>query len=275
MRSAASRCVRALLRRFGVDIVHYPHHHAGHKRVRLLHHYGIDQVFDVGASSGGYGRELREFGYRGEIVSFEPLGTPYAQLRHVAALDARWTAVNVALGAVKNTAHMNVAANSASSSFLPMKDAHERAAPWARYVGEESVSVVTLDDVFDHYRKGTSPFLKLDVQGYEEQVLDGASRALRHVRGVQLEMSLVPLYEGTWLFTEAVQYFQRAGFGLVSLEPGFYDRGTGQLLQTDGVFMRSPEEPLPPPSSERRGWRTSVPANNHQRLGKAGDTFAV
>ncbi len=231
--------LRRLLRRVGVDVVHYPEHHPGHKRVRLLNHHGVDHVFDVGANSGGYARELREFGYRGDIVSFEPLAEPYRRLREIADVDPRWTAVNVALGAASTTAQMNVAANSASSSFLPMKDAHRRAAPWASYVGREDVSVTRLDDVFDVYCKGSVPFLKMDVQGYEEQVLQGATLSLHLVRGVQLEMSLVPLYERGWVFAEAI-FLEEAGFTLASLEPGFYDHETGQLLQVDGIFMRSP-----------------------------------
>jgi FkbM family methyltransferase len=228
-----------MLRRLGVDVVRYPEHHPGHKRARLLNHYGVDQIFDVGASSGGYARELREFGYRGNIVSFEPLTEPYARLQATAALDARWTAVNLALGAATTTAPMHVAANSASSSLLPMNDAHRRAAPWAAYIGEQEVSVTRLDDIFHEYRQGRVPFLKMDVQGYEEQVLEGATLSLRVVRGVQLEMSLVPLYGHAWMLTEAVLYLEEAGFHLVSLEPGFYDHQTGQLLQADGIFMRS------------------------------------
>ena len=240
MTSAHTRFLRRVLRRVGVDVLRYPEHHVAHKRVRLLHHHGVDQVFDVGANAGGYGAELREFGYRGEIVSFEPLAGPYARLRRLADADSRWTAINLALGAANATALMNVAANTASSSFLPMEKTHRRAAPWAGYVGQEDVTVTRLDDVFDRYRNGSVPFLKLDVQGYEEQVLEGATSSLRRVQGVQAEMSLVPLYEGAWAFTEAVAYFQASGFSLASLEPGFYDRDTGQLLQADGIFMRAP-----------------------------------
>ena len=239
MRQVAVKRLRKVLQRLGVDAVRYPEHHPGHKRVLLLHHYGVDEVFDVGANSGGYARELREFGYRGHIVSFEPLAEPYARLQEIADLDPRWTAVNLALGADTTTAPMHVAANSASSSLLLMNDAHRRAAPWATYIGEQEVSVTRLDDIFDAYRKGSVPFLKMDVQGYEEQVLEGAELSLPVVRGVQLEMSLVPLYDHAWLFTEAVLSMEEAGFDLVSLEPGFYNHETGRLLQADGIFMRS------------------------------------
>ena len=238
MTAGRHRWTRRALRRFGFDVIRYPEHLVAHKRVRLLQHHDIGQVFDVGANTGGYGRELREFGYQGQIVSFEPLAEPYAQLRKIADADPRWTAVKVALGPSSTRARMNVAANSTSSSLLPMRTAHRRAAPWATYVGEEDVSVTTLDDVFPRYGDGTAPFLKMDVQGYEEQVLAGAAESLARIQGVQLEMSLVPLYDGSWLFTDALRHLEATGFVLVSLEPGFYDRTTGRLLQVDGVFMR-------------------------------------
>ena len=244
MTGAAMRGIRRALKRLGFDAVRFPEHHPGHKRVKLLNHYGVDQIFDVGASFGGYARELRDFGYRGDIVSFEPLSQPYAVLRDRAEVDPRWTAVNLALGSTTTTAAMNVAANSSSSSFLPMRDAHLRAAPWAAYTGQEEVSVTRLDDIFEMYRTGDVPFLKMDVQGYEQQVLDGATVSLPVVRGVQLEMSLVPLYGDGWLFTQAMLHLEAAGFTLVSIEPGFYNHETGQLLQADGIFMRS-HRPLP------------------------------
>lgn len=239
VRRVSGNQVRNLLRRSGIDVVRYPEHHVAHKRVLLLNHYGIDLVFDVGANDGGYGSELRRFGYDGRVVSFEPLAMPYARLQELARADGKWTVVNVALGDARARAEINVAVNSTSSSFLPMQAAHRTAAPWATYAGTEQVSVICLDDIFRTHYKGSRSLLKIDVQGYEEHVLRGAARSLPLIQGVQLEMSLVPLYEGTWGFLDAVEYFGAEGFDLVSLEPGFYDRATGRLLQVDGIFMRA------------------------------------
>ena len=244
-----------MLRRCGLDVVRYPRDQPGHKRVALLRHYSIGVVFDVGANDGGYARELRQFGYRGHVVSFEPLAGPYERLRRSSAGDAAWTVVNVALGERDERTTINVAANSASSSFLPMHHAHRVAAPHATYIGTEAVDVRRLDDVFARYCGDGDVFLKMDVQGYEQQVLHGGDRALPLMRGVQVEMSLVPLYEGAWSFTDALQFFTAAGFELVSLEPGFSDPATGRLLQVDGVFMRPNGE-----SSGPDGRRRTAPA---------------
>lgn len=250
--SVARTGLRRLLRRFGVDLVRYPQSHPAHRRVRLLRHHHIDLVLDVGANDGGYVRQLRELGFQGRVVSFEPLAGPYARLRQAAAADARWTTVNVALGDGRRASTMNVAANSASSSFLAMEEAHRRAAPYATYVGTEDVEVTRLDDVFDRYDNGDAAFLKMDVQGYEREVLGGGGRTLSRVRGAQVEMSLVPLYEGSWLLADVLGFFATSGFELVSLEPGFHEHATGRLLQVDGIFMRPDGRPDRRPATEAR-----------------------
>lgn len=174
--------LRRSLRRFGVDVVRYPQCHPAHKRVSPLRHHQIDVVFDVGAGDGGYASELRQFGYQGRIVSFEPLAAPYARLRLAAAGDRDWTTVNVALGACHERSTMNVAANSRSSSFLAMRQEHRLAAPYATYVGTEDVQLTRLDDLLDGYCDDDVAFLKMDVQGYEQQVLRGAVRTMSLVR---------------------------------------------------------------------------------------------
>lgn len=207
--------------------------------MQLLEHYGVTVVIDVGANDGGYARELREFGYSGRIVSFEPLGDVYDRLLEAASCDDHWTAIRSAVGDTTGRVVMNVAGNSTSSSVLPMLERHKKSAPTSEYVGTEDVPIVRLDDVWHcHTAVSDVTFLKVDAQGFERQVLDGALRSLPCFAGVQLEMSFVPLYEGAMLFPEAMERLTSTTFELVSLEPGFSDPVSGRMLQADGVFMR-------------------------------------
>ena len=80
--------------------------------------------------------------------------------------------------------------------------------------------------------------LKIDVQGFEKNVLDGAKETLPYVSVIQVEMSLVPLYENQMLFFEMIHYLDDKGFTLFSLENGFSNPRTGRLLQTDGIFVK-------------------------------------
>jgi hypothetical protein len=81
--------------------------------------------------------------------------------------------------------------------------------------------------------------LKIDVQGYERAVLDGAAKTLSSFRGVRTEMSLVPLYKGQALMPEVMGRLGQHGFELWLVDPGFTEPDTRRLLQLDGVFFRS------------------------------------
>lgn len=235
------RALRALLNRAGIDVVRHrpvPPHLA--RRAHLLSRFGVTVVLDVGANAGIYGRELRQIGYRGRIVSFEPLSSAYAALAAHAARDPAWEAVNVALGASAGEAVLNVAANSWSSSLRPMLDAHLSAAPESRYVGTQTVRMETLDAVFArHVRPDDRVWLKIDTQGHERDVLAGAAASLPRIESIELEMSPVRLYEGEALFTEMYDWLAARGYACVHLEPGLVDPADERLLSLDGYFHRT------------------------------------
>lgn len=213
------------------------------RRAHLLRRFAPAVVLDVGANAGLYAGEIRGVGYHGRIVSFEPLSTAYAALAAAASADPAWEAVRLALGAAPGQAVLNVAGNSWSSSLRPMTAAHLGAAPESRYTGAETVPVETLDRVWDRFvRPGERVWLKLDTQGHEAAVLDGAAASLARVATVQLEMSPVRLYEGETLFPELYARMEAAGFACVHLEPGLVDPATERLLSLDGYFHRAEEE---------------------------------
>jgi FkbM family methyltransferase len=193
----------------------------------------------VGANAGQYGRHLIRSGYRGRIISFEPLPSAYAKLRMNRWGFGAWQAEPVALGADNATAKLNVSANSQSSSLQPMLPAHVEAAPNASYVSTCDVQVRRLDAVFDqYYRCGDRCYLKLDVQGHEHQVIAGAQHCLDRVTAIQMELSIEPLYEGAQTWREAIDLMEQLGFKLMLITPGFCDSITGEMLQADGVFVR-------------------------------------
>jgi FkbM family methyltransferase len=210
------------------------------RRQRLIANHGIDLLFDIGANIGQYALEMRDLGYTGWLVSYEPLSTAFRELDKRAARDPKWKTVRAGLGREPGTAVLHVAANSQSSSLLPMLDQHVQSAPESRTIGTETVTIETLATVLaEHAELGKRPFVKIDAQGFERQILEGAGSALAGVVGLQLEMSLVPLYEGESLMSDMLAYLQALGFELMSLESGYTDPQTGRMLQLDGIFFRS------------------------------------
>jgi FkbM family methyltransferase len=201
-----------------------------------------DAVFDVGANIGQYGLSLRKCGFTGRIVSFEAVASVHARLSAVAARDRDWlVAPCCALGRAPGETRINVSANSVSSSILPMRDAHLQAAPDSAYVANETIRLAKLDDIAGPLLpKDGRLLLKIDTQGYEEEVLSGADLVLESVSAMQLELSVAPLYQGAPDLRRMLELCERLGFHLHGLIPGFYEEKTGRLLQMDGLFLRAP-----------------------------------
>ena len=235
----ATHWLRQLLWKVGYDIVRFrPESHPLARRRRLLEHAGVDTVLDVGANIGQFASELRgDLGWRGHIVSFEPLGQAYAALAARAAADPLWDSHHYALGDADGPARMGVAGNSYSSSLLDILSAHVEAAPESAYVGKECITTHRLDTVVATVCPPFAQlYLKLDVQGFERQVLSGAEATLSRVRVLQVEMSLTPLYAGAASFGELHALIEARGLVLFALEPGFARRDSGRLLQVDGLY---------------------------------------
>ncbi len=232
--------VRNGLRRIGYDIVRY--HPATDDRLRkkkLMENYNIDIVMDVGANVGKYGVELRSIGFDGRIISFEPLSEAFSELEKKADQDDQWFAENFALGNKNEIAEINIAGNSLSSSLLDMLPVHVKSAPESEYIGKEKIEVKKMDSVFDQYcSKQDNILLKIDTQGFEKHVIEGASKSLKFIDTIQMEMSLIPLYKDEMLCMDLIKILNGLGYSLVHLEHVFSDIRTGRLLQVDGIFHR-------------------------------------
>ena len=233
--------VKRTIRRLGFDLRRYtPASSEAAQFMTMLSGHGINLVFDVGANAGQFGQSLRDDGYRGRIVSFEPLSKVREQLLEASRKDSLWeVAPRAAIGSEDGEVEIHVAANSASSSVLDMLEAHASAAPESHYIGSERVPLQRLDSVASDYLHPNSvPFLKIDTQGYEDRVLLGATELIGQIAGLQLELSLVPLYQGQRLFGEMVDQLKADGFELWAIWQSFIDSRNGRLLQIDATLFR-------------------------------------
>lgn len=205
-----------------------------------LVHHGIELLFDVGASAGLYGRYARTRGYKGRIVSFEPLPEEHAKLLKLASSDPLWHVHDrCAVGSEAGKAEINISKNSLSSSLLNTSQTLTNAEPETSYIGKAKTDVIALDSVFDFYRTyNEKTYLKIDTQGFESEVLKGINQNLKNIFAIELELSIIQLYEGQELYKHFFQFFEANDFYLWSLEPIFANVQTGQLLQFDAVFIR-------------------------------------
>ncbi len=234
--------VRGLLHRAGIDARRANAMTSWELRLpRLLAQHRIRTVLDVGANDGQYASGLLAGGFAGAVVSFEPLPAAGARRPRPAAGHPRWqVAPRIALSDIEGEADFHEAGNSVSSSLLDMTDVHVEAAPASRIVATTRVQTARLDTVLPRLRCETPIFLKLDVQGAERMVLDGATEALETaIIGVQLEMSLAPLYAGQSSAQDLDGHLRSRGFECWDILPGFRDPASLRMLQYDGVYFRA------------------------------------
>ena len=209
--------------------------------LKLIDSLSINKVFDIGANEGQFGQSIRKGGYKGQIVSFEPLSDAWIELKNNANNDSNWLIYErVAIGNSNGEIKINISNNSVSSSVLPMLKQHSSAASDSVYIAEETVPIVTFDSIASQYLNNESNiFLKIDTQGFEWEVLEGAKDTLHLVNGVIVELSLVPLYDGQRLWKDIINKLENEGFTLWALQEVFTDPNTGQSLQFDGIFIKN------------------------------------
>jgi FkbM family methyltransferase len=231
--------LRYLGRKLGLDVHRFSPATHPEPLCRFLHQFRILRVLDVGANEGQFGLFLRRQGYRGRIVSFEPNPDAFGELCKLASRDKAWEAWNIGLGSEPGQMTLNVAELSQYSSLLKPTTELIKRDRTAQLVREQVVVIDTLDRLCESQVVcDERSLLKIDTQGYELQVLHGASATLRNVCGVQLELSVRNLYDQQPLIEQMIPHMRRLGFAVYSLNCGSVDRRTGELLEVDGIFFK-------------------------------------
>ena len=195
-------------------------------------------MVDVGANVGQYAGELRSTGYDCKLLSLEPLPEAYCRLAARAAHDPLWETERLAVGDDEGELVLHVSDDDVYSSSLQLADRTRRANSRAAYVRDEIAPIKRLDDILAVRGLGTRLAVKIDVQGYERQVLNGAGRTLQEACFLEIELTPQPLYEGQLLMCEALDRIESVGLTLALVENVFSDFETGVSLQFNGIFIR-------------------------------------
>lgn len=201
---------------------------------RNLENCQISGVIDVGANVGQFGLDIRRHGFKGQIVSFEPVSETFTLLTETIKKYQSWKAFQIGLGASESVESINISGNAGlSSSLLKMGPVHLENFPDSATVSNQKVIISTLDNQLETL--GIDPrriLLKLDVQGYEAEVLMGAVKSLKLIPLCYLEVSLVPLYESETTFLPILNTLSDAGHEVIDIFRGIQAKD-GQLLQMD------------------------------------------
>lgn len=223
----------------------------------FLTNYEVNCVFDVGANKGQYGKQLRESGYRGRIVSFEPVPDALAGLRKAAEGDPDWLVYPCALGRSESVESMHLGWKTMNSLLEPSAYGQQR---YKRFADDSTtqVRVRRLDEVMDEALEGLAdprPYLKMDTQGFDMEVFAGAGERIDECVGMQSEVAALQLYEGSPHMTEALTAYQDAGFEITGMYPVTREETTGRVVEFDCVLARAasaPTSPVAAPTASRQ-----------------------
>jgi FkbM family methyltransferase len=181
---------------------------------QMLARFDINCVLDVGANVGDFAVKLRRIGYRGRIFSFEPDIHSFEIMTKRFRQDPLWSGCNYALGSANTTKPFNIAEFSPHSSFLTPR--------FGKAAKTREVPVRRLDSIFDDLISGiTTPrvFLKIDAQGYDVEIVRGASGCIGDVLCLQSEISVRPFYDFMPHYIQALEFYESLGFQLLDLSP--------------------------------------------------------
>ncbi|HEU4452451.1 MAG TPA: FkbM family methyltransferase [Longimicrobium sp.] len=246
--------VQGVLHRAGAHLSRYPERSEFESVLHdFLVGFDVGCVIDVGANVGGYARGLRGLGYAGRIVSFEPVSGTFAQLREIAAGDALWETHRMALGPSDGEAPMRVFPGHQNSTFSRPGEFAREWLPSA--LAEEHVENVPLrrldtllaDGTLD---PGVPTLLKVDAEGYDWSVIEGAGERIRDFVGVQMELMVQPMWENARPLGESVTRLAEMGFEPVSFS--VVNRARFSAIVIDGLFRN--RRFAPKPGSEERMW---------------------
>ncbi|MFA5403435.1 MAG: FkbM family methyltransferase [Ignavibacteria bacterium] len=209
--------------------------------MKQLKYNKIDLILDIGANTGQFSNMVFKLSYKGKIVSFEPLTSAYKILKEKSRKVEGWTvAEQCAIGEEDGEIEINISKNSISSSALKILNEHVSAAPDSEFIGSEKVKIYKLDTIADKFSKeAKNIFIKIDTQGFEEKILNGATNFIKKAKGLLIETSLLPLYEEQALFPQIYDRVTKQGFELYGIQPAFINKETGRVLQIDAIFFRN------------------------------------
>lgn len=209
------------------------------KEVKFLQQRGTSLFLDVGANTGQTGLGLRAAGWRGRIVSFEPLTDCFLELKNAANADGNWRAFNYAVGASDGKTQIGVSKNRVSSSIRKPSDLLLAIYEPITYETTAEVELVKLDTVFDEcFHTADVVHLKIDTQGYEREVINGALTCLPRIDSVRMEVAVSEVYEGEMTIAEAIVMMEGLGFLLVDIWSGWRHPRTKEVLHFDLLFRQ-------------------------------------
>lgn len=232
--------INTMLRHFGIELRYQEtdEYLISKGRYGWLQNHGINTVFDIGANTGQFATLVNKIIPTASIYSFEPLKDCYNELQKLQYRIRNIQCFNFGLGEKNESAIINRSQFSPSSSLLPMGDLHKSAFPHTAITVPEQIVIKTLDSISDQISWNKKVLMKIDVQGFEMNVLRGAAVTLSKIDVIIVETSFKQLYKDQPLFSEVYKFLTNKGFVYSGNFDVIVHPKTGEYLQADAIFNR-------------------------------------
>jgi FkbM family methyltransferase len=198
----------------------------------------IATILDIGANTGQSTVSLSQLMPNAQIYAFEPILECFTKLRSKFISKDKVKTINLALGNSVGKINFEVNNATASSSILKMKDIHVDAFPLTKTTSVVEVNLDTLDNAVKNLTLNLPIMIKLDVQGYEKEVIAGGQKLFSEASIVIIESSFVELYQGQPLFDDIYVEMKLLGFKYMGAIGHLKDPRDGKILQSDSLFMK-------------------------------------
>lgn len=195
-------------------------------------------ILDIGANTGNYAKEMHQRFPNATIYAFEPLADCYKSLEATANAHKNIHPLPFALGSKNETTMIQKSSFHPSSSLLAMNDLHKELYPKSSASTEEQITIKRLDDCSSELALTEPLFIKMDVQGFEIEVIAGGADTIAKASVLLVENAYVRFYDGQPLAADLIHQLHQLGFDYFGAAHIHYHKTKKVPLYEDSVFMR-------------------------------------
>ncbi|OUL29115.1 FkbM family methyltransferase [Nostoc sp. 106C] len=204
-----------------------------------IHELNITTIIDIGANVGQFAISINAVLPKAQIYSFEPIPDCFNKLKASMSGKKNFTAFNLGIGDRAGDLVFQHNSYSQSSSFLQITHLHKTAFPETSDSHSINVKIEKLDEVAEKLLLTDSLLIKIDVQGYEDKVLNGGEATIKRAKIIIIETSFTNLYEDQPLFEDIYSKLKDWDFVYAGCFDQLYHPQDGKILQADSIFIKN------------------------------------
>jgi FkbM family methyltransferase len=206
--------------------------------VKWLRDANIRTVIDIGANTGQFSGAARAVFANASIYAFEPVPKCFRHLSKRFSADKDTVVFPWALGDQTGQVEFHENAYTQSSSVLELEDLHRTSRAWAARAQSIDVEMKRLDDLASQINVRENLLVKIDVQGYEYEVLEGGKNIIGRADIVLVETAFKALYKGEASFDRLYRSLSKLGFQYAGNLNQASDLVSGRPIFADAIFVR-------------------------------------